>query len=94
MITEVPIEPVPFIDTKASYTQNDFFEFRLKNHGCDFADTQWKITDPDGTPVTKPQSDGMFQLTKAGAYKIEAAIAPAGGAVVETVVAYINVVAP
>ena len=91
MITEIPLMPVAFIETAASYGKNDFFEFRLKNHGCNFADTQWTITDPDGVTVVKPQSDGMFQLTKKGAYKIEAAVKPEGSAVSETLVTYIEV---
>ena len=91
MITEWPIMPVPFIATAASYKQNDYFEFKLKNHGCIFAGTEWTITDPDGVSVTRPQYDGVFQLTKTGTYKIQAAIAPLGGAVTENLVTYITV---
>ena len=91
IITEWPLIPVPFIATAASYKKDDYFEFRLKNHGCNFADTQWTITDPDDVSVVKPQADCMFQLTKKGTYKIEAAVKPAGGSVVETLVTYIEV---
>ena len=44
-----------------------------------------------GAPVVKQQSDWEYQFTQAGTYKIEAAVAPYGGAVVETIVTYVVV---
>ena len=88
----LPVYPAAFIKTADSYSQNDWFEFALKNHAKPYVGTVWSFTDPSGNTVTKNQSEGEFQFTKKGTWKVEAAVAPAeGDAVVETIVTYIKV---
>ena len=91
-VSALPVFPMPFIKTNASYSKNDWFELALMNHDVPYSGTVWTITDPDGTTFTKAQTDYEFQLTKTGIYKIVAAIATTvGGDVIETVVAHIEV---
>ena len=62
------------------------------NHDQIYAGTRWTFTDPDGKAVTIDQSEWEFQLTKKGAWMIEAAVAPeVGAAPVKTITAYISV---
>lgn len=92
VIDEWPLMPAAFIATEDSYSVGDYFEFRLKNNDYRYTGTIWTIIDPDGESTACPQSDRDFQLTKAGCYKIEAAVAPTlGAAVTETIVTYITV---
>lgn len=89
---EIPVMPAPFIRTASSYAVGDYFTFSIKNCSSLFAGTVWTVIAPDGTKTTYPQSDREFQLTQAGKYKIDAAIAEAvGGTVTEHVVTVINV---
>ena len=91
-LIELPVMPTAFIKTNASYAKNDWFDFVLINHMSTYDGAVWTITDPDGNAATLLQSDREFQLTKAGRYKIEAAVAPTLGAdVTETIVTYITV---
>ena len=91
-LIELPVMPTAFIKTTASYAKNDWFDFVLINHMSTYDGAVWTITDPDGNAATLLQSDREFQLTKAGRYKIEAAVAPTLGAdVTETIVTYITV---
>ena len=91
-IAEWPLAPAAFIDTKDSYDVGDWFQFELTNHDYQYAGTVWTITEPDGTKVVKKHADFEYQLTKAGEYRIEAAVAPALNAgVVEILVANIMV---
>ena len=92
VVSLLPVYPAAFIKTADSYSLNDWFEFALKNHEAPYEGTVWTFTDPSGTAVTKNQSEGEFQFTKKGTWKVEAAVAQTvGGDVVETVVTYIKV---
>lgn len=92
LVGELPLMPAPFIKTEASYSAGDYFAFRLKNNSEPYAGTVWTVTAPDGTKTTYNQSEREFQLTQAGKYKIDAAIAETvGGTVTEHVVTVINV---
>jgi len=93
IVCELPVMPVPFIKTDASYSVGDYFHFQLMNLDTQYMGTEWTITDPDKNKTSNiPQSQREFRLTKSGTYKIEAAVAPkVGAAVVETVVTYILV---
>ena len=83
--------PVPFIDTKSSYSVGEIFTFRLKNYDQLYKMTEWTITDPDGLVSTYPQSDRNFVLAKSGTYKIQAAVSETAGTVSETLETYITV---
>ena len=93
LIDELPLLPAAFIKTDAAYHVGDYFQFKLLNNDYLYAGTVWKITAPDGTVSSNlEQSLIEFQLTQAGAYKIEAAVAPVeGDPVVETITTYIEV---
>ena len=91
VISEWPLMPVPFIDTKSSYSVGDVFIFRLKNYDQLYKATEWTITDPDGLVRTYPQSDRNFVLAKSGTYKIQAAVSETAGTVSETIETYITV---
>jgi len=95
-ISEWPLTPASFIETEDSYSAGDYFQFELKNNDSQYLGTKWTITDKDGIVTSNiPQSQRRFKLTKTGTYKIEAAVAETvGGAVTETLVTHINVVAP
>ena len=91
-VCELALLPAPFIKVESSYHVNDWFVLRLMNQANPYAGTVWTITDPDGNKVVKNQADDEFQFTKAGTYRVEAAVAPAvGEAVVETIVALVKV---
>ena len=91
-VSQWPLVPAAFIKTKASYSKNDLFTFELINYNDRYAGTVWTFTDKDGVSTIMNQSDCDMQLTKAGTYKIEAAVAPYdGAAVVERIVTYITV---
>ena len=91
-ISEWPLVPVPFIDADNLYAVGSYFPFKLKNNDSPYSGTVWTITDPDGDKVVKNQADDEFQFTKAGTYRVEAAVAPAvGEVVVETIVALVKV---
>ncbi|MBR3527776.1 MAG: C10 family peptidase [Bacteroidales bacterium] len=92
VVSELPIMPAAFIKTAATYKVNDYFVFQIMN--CDYAydATVWTITKTGSvTPVVLNQSDKEYQFTETGTYKIEAAVAPNGGTVVETLVTYVEV---
>lgn len=92
VIGEIPITPTAFIQKKSAYQIGDIFPFRIANYGAKYAGSEWIITYPDGTRVSKPQSYDSFQFTQSGKYKIEAAIkATVGGPVIERVVTIVNV---
>ena len=92
IVEELPLTPGAFIMTESAYSVGDSFVFRLKNYGDAYAGTQWTFTDPDGVVTTLPQAEYEFTLTKAGKYKVSAAIAPAAdAAAIETVVTFITV---
>lgn len=95
VIGEIPLatsSPTPFIKNDNTYHVGDYFTFALENYGSAYAGTTWKITDPDGETVTKPQSYQSYRLSKAGRYKIAAAVrSSANAAVVEHIVMIINV---
>ena len=91
-IDELPLIPLAFIRTEDSYKVGDWFDLRLMNHDRIYAGTKWTFTDPDGKAVTIDQSEWEFQLTKKGAWMIEAAIAPEPGAdPVKAITTYISV---
>lgn len=91
-VEELPLTPAAFIKTDGSYATGDLFQLKLKNYGNPYAGTIWTFTDPDGETTTVNQSVGDYRFTKAGTYKIAAAIAPSPGAdVVETVIAFVTV---
>lgn len=91
-VDKLPVIPAAFIKVNDSYNKDDWFEFRLTNHDYIYPGTVWTITDPDGVSVVKNQSEREFQLTKAGTYKIRAAVAATvGGTVTETIETYITV---
>ena len=91
-IDELPLIPLAFIRTEDSYKVGDWFDLRLMNHDQIYAGTRWTFTDPEGKAVTIDQSEWEFQLTKKGAWMIEAAVAPEAGAdPVKTITAYISV---
>jgi hypothetical protein len=92
VVGELPLMPSIFIQTESSYSVGDYFEFRLKNNKDRYAGTVWTITAPDGTKATYSQADREFPLSKAGKYKIDAAVATeVGGTVTEHVVTVITV---
>ena len=91
VVSEWPLMPVPFIDTKSSYSVGEIFTFRLKNYDQLYKMTEWTITDPDGLVSTYPQSDRNFVLAKSGTYKIQAAVSETAGTVSETLETYITV---
>ena len=91
VVYEWPLMPVPFIDTKSSYSVGEIFTFRLKNYDQLYKMTEWTITDPDGLVSTYPQSDRNFVLAKSGTYKIQAAVSETAGTVSETLETYITV---
>ena len=92
VVSALPIYPVAFIRTEDSYKVGDWFDLRLMNHDRIYAGTKWTFTDPDGKAVTIDQSEWEFQLTKKGAWMIEAAIAPEPGAdPVKAITTYISV---
>jgi len=91
-IDELPLIPLAFIRTEDSYKVGDWFDFALMNHDQIYAGTKWTFTDPDGKTVTIDQSEREFQLTKKGAWMIEAAVAPEVGAdPVKTLTTYVEV---
>ena len=91
-IGDLPLIPVPFIETDDSYIVGDFFVFYIKNIADPFAGTVWTITGPDGVKNQFPHSEWGVPLSKVGKYKIEAAVAPRkGAAVTEHLVTYITV---
>ena len=92
MVGELAMMPAAFISTEASYSTGDWFAFRLRNYDQPYAGTVWTLTAPDGSRRTYSQPEVECQLSQAGKYRIEAAIAPKqGAAVVERLVAYITV---
>ena len=92
VIGEIPLYPAAFILIDGPYGIGDTMTLQLLNYDGLYAGTTWTFTDKDGIVTTVPQSAGDFQFTKAGKYKIDAAIAPSEGAdVVEHVVAYVTV---
>jgi hypothetical protein len=92
IVGEYPLMSSTFIWTKSAYAVGDYFEFRLKNNKDRYAGTVWTVTGPDGVKESYPQSEWEFKLTKAGKYKIDAAVATeVGGTVTEHVVTVITV---
>ena len=91
-VSELPVYPAAFIKTEDTYTAGDMFEFVLMNNDLPYAGAVWTITKPDGSSIDVEQAVGAFLLDVAGPYKIQAAVAPTvGGAVVETLVTYVDV---
>ena len=90
---EWPLIPAAFIATEETYHVGDFFIFALKNNNYLYAGSQWTITDPDGIVTESlPQSDGEFQLTKAGTYTIKVDVRPDSDSTVkESIVTRISV---
>ena len=93
VVNELPVMPAAFIKVNPlGYSVNDYFQLQLANYDYAYDATEWTITNMSGgAPVVKQQSDWEYQFTQAGTYKIEAAVAPYGGAVVETIVTYVVV---
>ena len=93
VVNELPVMPAAFIKVNPlGYSVNDYFQLQLANYDYAYDATEWTITNMSGgAPVVKQQSDWEYQFTQAGTYKIEAAVAPYGGAVVETITTYITV---
>ena len=85
--------PAAFIATEETYHVGDFFIFALKNNNYLYAGSQWTITDPDGIVTDSlPQSEGEFQLTKAGPYTIKVDVRPDSDSTVkESIVTRISV---
>ena len=91
-VYEWPLTPVPFIYTETRYRVGDYFVFRLMNYDRLYAGTVWTIQGPDGGTVKCSHSVKEYQFTKAGVYRIEAALAvKAKGNVTERLVTYITV---
>jgi len=86
-VAEVPVYPMAFIETAASYSKNDYFYFRLTNQDFTYTNAVWTITDKDGVVTTCYQSADCFKLTKTGKYTIK--VTPVQGG--ETIVTVINV---
>ena len=92
VVSELPIMPAAFIKTAATYKVNDYFVFQIMNYDYAYDATVWTVTKTGSvTPVVLNQSDKEYQFTETGTYKIEAAVAPNGGTVVETLVTYVEV---
>ena len=76
---EVPVIPAPFIYTDKSYSQGDWFIFKLQNIDYQYAGTVWTITDPNGDKSVFHQKTGGALLSQSGKYIIRAAVATAPG---------------
>ena len=86
-VSELPLFPAAFIQTKALYSAGDYFEFRLTNHNFAYDKAVWRITDPLKNTEIYPQSQGRVLLTHPGKYTIK--VTPVEGG--ETIVTVINV---
>ena len=77
VISKLPLVPVPFIDTRSSYSAGDYFVFRLKNHVASYKDSQWTVSriNDDGTETKLcdkvQQTEKEVRLTSSGRYKVE-----------------------
>ena len=86
-IDELALMPAAFIKTKANYSVNEYFYFRLTNHDSSYENAQWTITDPLKITETYLQEVDRIQLTQPGKYTIK--VTPVEGG--ETIVTVINV---